>query len=274
MAWSLAEPWKLRRGLHPADSALIHALCNLSLVYLSASAPTGSNQRLSSAYEGSPQSSASHPDPPSDASGSTGSFVHVARSTALGKRSSLPDIAAPASGGRAAADGRRSMDVSRRAATPVGARGQAPLDRLRTPADGYLSAAGLDRDDGKDVILRERGGWWAGVPRERVAEVEAGLKDVEVAMSGAQGSDTDVGVDLARSHRRAVDGLPHGSPQLAIVLKAYHLHALRRHDEALTALQRCSWGTTRDAGDALSPAARASLLAQGRCIQGGHSPVR
>ena len=56
--------------------------------------------------------------------------------------------------------------------------------------------------------------------------------------------------------------------QTAELLRAYHLHALGRHDAALAVYRKIDWSSPVDQQGGLTIQAQAADLVRGKCLQG------
>lgn len=251
------------------DTALIHYLRDISLLYLSSTAhpntASSSNsilypsQPITSSPRGTvlaadgPNSSNSSADGVSNSTGASASgssFIHVPHPHFRHKDRTAPigPLIASASGSTL----RQSQDGSRSA---------------------YLSARDLDGDDnGEESAWSEGGTWWSGVGFETIDEVKDSAKALEGLITSGK---------LRPGEMLVSPGVPKMHPtgrwrqlmkefQSARMTLGYHLHALGQHEAAVKVLLEAGEGDPRRG--ALEGDAAVLERIRTRCLQGERLP--
>ena len=164
----------------PSDTALVHHLRDISLLYLSSSSHT----TASSGFITVPQRLTSSPpqaNAPLDGQRSGPSSGDSSNTTASG--SSYIHVPHPHLRQKL----RGSVDGPQPGSLVASSSGST----IRHPEDGaraaYLSAGDLDGDDSEDAeAWSTNAGWWTGVGVEQVDEVKEGTKALEELIAGGK----------------------------------------------------------------------------------------
>ncbi|WWC66660.1 uncharacterized protein I206_100564 [Kwoniella pini CBS 10737] len=238
LSWGeLVRKWGKHTG---GNTASIHHLRDISLLYLSSTSHTTIS---SSGYISVPQSSQaglSNEGPgssnDSNDSGNTGtgshsSFVHIPHPHLRHRKKPSLDI-----------------PLENASTTTSGSTIRGGGDVSSSSKASYLSSGDLDGDESDGYrSWAEGNAWWNGVSNENIDEVKEGIKSLESLISGGK---------LSRDELT--------SAQLTL---AYHLHALGSHEDALRIYEGIDWNAENRFGTVQGDAAVLDRI-RARCLQG------
>ncbi|WWC85911.1 uncharacterized protein L201_000781 [Kwoniella dendrophila CBS 6074] len=243
LSWGeLVRKWGKHTG---GNTALIHHLRDISLLYLSSTShsTTSSSGYITVSASSQPQSSLTEPPGSSNSSNDSANTTGTGQS---GSHSSFVHIPHPHLRHRKKA----SLDIPDNSSSTIAGSGSSTIrgDTASISKASYLSAGDLDGDESDDSREWSEGNlWWNGVGSESIDEVREGIKGLENLISSNKLSTTEL-----------------TSAKLTL---AYHFHALGSHEDALRIYQVIDWNAENRLGVVQGDAAVLERI-RGRCLQG------